>query len=519
MNRSVGEEFIEAKEKFGNRNFRVYNSTSSNIGKIIQKEQNKKNKKSKDNMFIKKRKRPPVLDSLKGLKKVVALKNKLLKTLDKNMFLMIGGIMLAAGALLAASKGGFGENEGQIGYNGRYDESDPKNGKINKIKNKIITEAERQGVDPALALAVASYESGFRQEAKSYSGAVGIFQIMPSTAKGIKINGKTGINPYDEDDNIRGGVAYLKNCLNSTHSVKDALVMYNVGPGNLSRAKKKGIDPDSITNKRKLNGRTIGYAEGVTQQYNKYKQDLEKLSTSEFAPILKEGYNGKYYNPNIKTKEGMGTFNNKPITSTFGNRIHPIFRTKKFHPGIDVAYTTNEPVYAFFPGRVIFHGEEGGYGKLVKIKDANNYIHYYGHLNKFRSSYPSQVKEGELIGYAGSTGYATGSHLHYEIRRPDGTPIDPRTYFLDVLSQQQSNKKQSKSRPPLNKNTQKMKNNINQTNTKQVTTSQNTAKQTPNNIRTQKTSNINTGNNRMVTGSKLPSHKATQQNTGKKKGL
>jgi len=94
-----------------------------------------------------------------------------------------------------------------------------------RIADKVIKAAEQEGVDPQLALAVAQVESGFSQAAKSPAGAIGVMQLMPATAKGL------GVNPKKMDDNIRGGVMYLKEMLDFTGGdVRKALVGYNGGP-------------------------------------------------------------------------------------------------------------------------------------------------------------------------------------------------------------------------------------------------------------------------------------------------
>lgn len=94
-----------------------------------------------------------------------------------------------------------------------------------RIADKVVASATEQGVDPQLALAVASVESGFSQAAKSPAGAIGVMQLMPATAKGL------GVNPKKMDDNIRGGVMYLKEMLDLTGGdVRKALVGYNGGP-------------------------------------------------------------------------------------------------------------------------------------------------------------------------------------------------------------------------------------------------------------------------------------------------
>jgi hypothetical protein len=95
-----------------------------------------------------------------------------------------------------------------------------------RIAEKIIATATEQGVDPQLALAVAKVESGFSQAAKGSSGEIGVMQLMPATAKSL------GVNPKSLDENIFGGVTYLKQMLDLTGGdVRKALVGYNGGPG------------------------------------------------------------------------------------------------------------------------------------------------------------------------------------------------------------------------------------------------------------------------------------------------
>ena len=85
------------------------------------------------------------------------------------------------------------------------------------------------GVDPAIMLSIAKTESGFRQEAKGYSGTVGVFQLLPATAK------KMGLNPYDLQDNIKGGITYYKNMYKSFGSMELAVAAYNTGPDRIKR--------------------------------------------------------------------------------------------------------------------------------------------------------------------------------------------------------------------------------------------------------------------------------------------
>ena len=100
---------------------------------------------------------------------------------------------------------------------------------INAVKATIVKHAISMGVDPSIALSIARTESGFRHEARSSHGAVGVFQLMPSTAR------RMGLNPYSLNDNIKGGIMYYKKMYNMFGSVELALAAYNAGPGNVKR--------------------------------------------------------------------------------------------------------------------------------------------------------------------------------------------------------------------------------------------------------------------------------------------
>ena len=100
---------------------------------------------------------------------------------------------------------------------------------VNSVKATIVKHAIEMGVDPAIALSIARAESGFRHEARSSHGAVGVFQLMPSTAR------RMGYNPYLLNDNIKAGITYYKKMYNMFGSVELALAAYNAGPGNVKK--------------------------------------------------------------------------------------------------------------------------------------------------------------------------------------------------------------------------------------------------------------------------------------------
>jgi len=115
------------------------------------------------------------------------------------------------------------------------------------------------------------------------------------------------------------------------------------------------------------------------------------------------------------------------ITSRFSNaRFHPILKIWRPHHGLDYAAPYGTPVYAVASGKVVFAGWKGSYGKLIRIKHANGYKTGYGHLSRIRVRRGKRVKQGEIIGYVGSTGLSTGSHLHFEIIK-NGRFVNPET--------------------------------------------------------------------------------------------
>jgi murein DD-endopeptidase MepM/ murein hydrolase activator NlpD len=115
------------------------------------------------------------------------------------------------------------------------------------------------------------------------------------------------------------------------------------------------------------------------------------------------------------------------ISSGFSNRrFQPILKIWRPHHGLDYAAPTGTPVSASGDGTVLFAGRRGGYGNLIMIKHRNGWETFYGHLSRFARGIRrgAQVSQGELIGYVGATGLATGPHLHYEMRNHN-KPVNP----------------------------------------------------------------------------------------------
>ena len=114
------------------------------------------------------------------------------------------------------------------------------------------------------------------------------------------------------------------------------------------------------------------------------------------------------------------------ITSGFGGRNHPLLGYDKMHTGVDWGSSTGTPVFAAGNGIIDKIGWEGGYGKYIRIRHANGYETAYGHMSAFARNLEAgkKVRQGQVIGYVGSTGLSTGAHLHYEILI-NGRFVDP----------------------------------------------------------------------------------------------
>jgi murein DD-endopeptidase MepM/ murein hydrolase activator NlpD len=127
----------------------------------------------------------------------------------------------------------------------------------------------------------------------------------------------------------------------------------------------------------------------------------------------------------------------KRIASGFGHRIDPVYKTVKFHAGLDFTAPTGTPIYASANGVVKIAAHLGtGYGNHVVINHGYGYETLYGHMFRIKAKPGQRVKRGEIIGYVGSTGKSTGPHCHYEVRK-NGRQLDPVYFFYNDLTPEQ----------------------------------------------------------------------------------
>lgn len=188
-----------------------------------------------------------------------------------------------------------------------------------------------------------------------------------------------------------------------------------------------GWDIDFALNLRQGDSFTLLYE---AQYINGERIEDGKILAAEFinrgtsfqaVRFTKKDGSGEYFSPNGKSMRK--TFLRTPIefarvSSPFNlRRKHPVLNRIRAHKGVDYAASTGTPIKATGDGRIIHRGVKGGYGRAVIIKHGQKYSTLYAHMSKYgRYKRGSFVKQGQIIGYVGKSGLATGPHLHYEFR-------------------------------------------------------------------------------------------------------
>lgn len=163
------------------------------------------------------------------------------------------------------------------------------------------------------------------------------------------------------------------------------------------------------------------------KSYYLYKQDeIEKIIEEEnklIAQLIEEARKAE-----LKLQTGLIWPLKGTITSYFGERIHPIFGTKDFHEGIDIAAPSGTPIKAAASGKVSYAGWMTGYGNVIIIYHGSDVSTLYAHQKSFAVKSGDYVVQGKVIGYVGSTGWSTGPHLHFGVYIGDKA-VNPLAYL------------------------------------------------------------------------------------------
>jgi len=180
--------------------------------------------------------------------------------------------------------------------------------------------------------------------------------------------------------------------------------------------------------------------EDITGKVSNARKIFNNMLTDEFSELasqkgglgLKELILNSYGFEPIRQKNINGFKVNNPvigkISSDFGTRIHPVSGQKSYHYGIDIVPDPNikdsDLIKTPLPGKVMFSGSYGSFGKVILVIHPGGYKTLYAHNDENFVNFGDDLKKGQVIGRVGSTGISTGKHLHFELRK-DYTPLDP----------------------------------------------------------------------------------------------
>lgn len=171
----------------------------------------------------------------------------------------------------------------------------------------------------------------------------------------------------------------------------------------------------------------------TTQKLDKISKQLYIQSKS-FDELYALAKNKTQMMASIPAIQPISNKKLKMIASGFGYRVDPIYKTMKFHEGVDFTAAVGTPIYATGDGKVLSAElETGGYGRCVVIDHGFGYRSLYGHMSRIKAVAGQKVKRGDIIGFVGSTGKSTGPHLHYEIIK-GGSKLNPINFFYNDLT-------------------------------------------------------------------------------------
>ncbi|MGE0018351.1 MAG: M23 family metallopeptidase [Draconibacterium sp.] len=167
------------------------------------------------------------------------------------------------------------------------------------------------------------------------------------------------------------------------------------------------------------------------------------IQSKSFDEVMKLALNKEDMLASIPAIQPVTNKDLKRTASGWGYRIHPIYKVRKMHWGMDFTAPVGTPVYSTGNGKVTeLAGSVSGYndlGHYVKINHGWGYETVYAHLSKYNVKQGQEVKRGDIIGYVGNTGASTAPHLHYEVHK-DGQRVNPALYYFKDLSAEEFDK-------------------------------------------------------------------------------
>jgi len=164
------------------------------------------------------------------------------------------------------------------------------------------------------------------------------------------------------------------------------------------------------------------------------------LQSKSFDEIIELAKNKSKMLASIPAIQPVANKDLKRMTSGYGYRIHPIYKTRKMHYGMDYSAKVGTEIYATGDGVISkVKRSKRGYGNYVKINHGFGYETLYAHMSKYIVKKGQKVKRGEVIGYVGNSGISTAPHLHYEVRK-DNKKINPVNFYFNDLTPEEYEK-------------------------------------------------------------------------------
>lgn len=240
----------------------------------------------------------------------------------------------------------------------------------------------------------------------------------------------------EEYDALKGRMAEMKTSLDELQHRDNEIyrVIFEAAPiADSVRAGKAGKEEENIQLAGKANSDIIAASGKMIAELSS-RMKVQEKSYLQIEDLIK---NKQKMLASIPAIQPVSNKDLDRIASGFGYRIDPIYKTMKFHSGLDFTAPSGTPIYATGDGTI----EEAslsdvGYGNHVVVNHGYGYKSLYGHMVRMKVKRGQQVKRGDVLGWVGSTGKSTGPHCHYEVMK-NGSKVDPVYFFYNDLTPEQ----------------------------------------------------------------------------------
>ncbi|MAR97270.1 MAG: hypothetical protein CMG17_06475 [Candidatus Marinimicrobia bacterium] len=271
--------------------------------------------------------------------------------------------------------------------------------------------------------------------------AIGISVLSISTVLFFTANALTGVMYKTKMNNLRSSYEHLSETLTSLQNQLDSVS----GEVGVIEEKDQAIRtyaglPQIDQDVRKLGVGGTDFKvnaiddipNDITNRITEIEMNVNALSRK--VKLELNSYNNLYdvvrnHSDNLKFVPSIRPVQSGYINSGYGYRKDPFNGNTRFHYGLDIAVNVGTKVYAPADGKIKFAGNQGGFGRVVKIDHSNGYRTIFAHLSKINVKPGAKVKRGDFIALTGKSGRTVGPHLHYEVHQY-GAPQNPLDYFF-----------------------------------------------------------------------------------------